>query len=794
MKRGILMSAAMAVVIASLAPVASGWETQLNLRELWGQGGQHYITGGVPLLPGQAKEVGDLAVIVRDAKGEHAMPAQFRVLARYWRGDNSIRWVLVDLQGNFGGFEDKVVYLVPAANGKPTGTQPAELKTTLVVADDADKIVVNTGPAVFTINKKKFAFLDSAVIDGVEMLATTADMGNVMEDTLGNKYFGSEGTGKVYVVESGPLRVQVRAIGRNMPRDGKGYSKGMYGYDYMMNFYAGSTDVNVDLVLTNNPAQSIGEPTFRDASLMMKLANGGKGYRLHGMAPIDGALGAGESVCLHQDSNGADTWQRCQGDFSSTKTVSFRGYKVLKRVDGKDEVIGQGDQARGVAHLFNDKGGLIVLPRNFWQQFPKAVEVGADGMFRLAMWPREAPVPQYLEDAGGKGHEVVLHFYTIKGKKLYAADEGGKTWPHVFADCWDSRVLPRPTLEHIAATGALTDVGPSAVPVAGMEDYALEVNERRMLMTDKYWGNGFGWNVFGSRWQAHGGHSMRGARQPIKEDHFLYSYYYTGGRGWLEAGNNRSRHFRDVRCYRIDDQDPFGFPDRKSFAAANRQEDYCNRPQPKDAEYQKYTQGRWPRSTWWLPNPAHITMDLVYDRYLLFGDQRAFENLPVIAANGGTQIAERAYVHRETGWGFRAIDRYYELTGDPKAKALLDKAIKTHSSQIGKTPLVCAGEAADGGVNWWFTQVYSRGVSMTALHTGDPTALELCKTLAVGKESRAEYFCTLFAVLYHLTGDQKYKDAVMSKTNDGKKLLVTYTDGDFPATAAWLLNQPPLKK
>ncbi|MDD4891302.1 MAG: hypothetical protein PHU85_15380, partial [Phycisphaerae bacterium] len=461
---------------------------------------------------------------------------------------------------------------------------------------------------------------------------------------------------------------------------------------------------------------------------------------------------------------------------------------------GKEEVIGQGDQARGLAHLFNDKGGVVVFPRNFWQQFPKAVEVFADGTFRLALWPKEAVVPQYLEDASGKGHEVMLHFYTLKGKKVYAVDDAGRTWPHVFADCWDSRVLPRPTLEHICATGALTDLGPESVPVSGFEDYALDVNNRRMLMTDKYLGNGFGWNPFGERWLSHGGHSMRGARQPIKEDHQLFSWYYTGGRGWLELGNNRSRLFRDVRSFRIDDQDPFGFADRKAFAGANRQEDYCNRPQPKDEEIAKYSQGRWPRSTWWLPNPAHITMDLVYDRYLLFGDQRAFEDLPVIAANGGTQIAEAAYVHRETGWGFRALDRYCELTGDPKAKALQQRAIKTHSALIGKTPLVCAGEAAGGGVNWWFTQVYSRGVSMTALHGGDPTALELCKTLAVGKESKADYFCMLFAVLYHLTGEEQYKDAVMKATNGGKSLLKVYTDGDFPATAHWLLNQPPKGK
>ncbi|MDD4891081.1 MAG: hypothetical protein PHU85_14260, partial [Phycisphaerae bacterium] len=330
MKRMLTVAAALSIVL--LAPAAWAWEIQLNCAELWGQGGQRYITGGVPLLPGQAKEVGDLALCVKNAKGELvAVPAQFRVLARYWRGDNSIRWVLADLQANMAGGDTKAFYLVSAKDGVPPTTQPAVLKARITVTDGNDTIVVDTGPAKFTVNKKKFAFLDSAVIDGVEMLAGSADMGNVMEDTLGNTYYGSDGTGKVSVAEAGPLRVQVRAIGRNMPRDGKGYSRGMYGYDYMMNFYAGSTDVNIDLVLTNNPAKSIGEPTFEDASLKLKLADGGKGYRLYGMAPIDGALAEGESVCLDQDSNGADTWQRCQGDFSSTKTVSFRGYKVFRR-------------------------------------------------------------------------------------------------------------------------------------------------------------------------------------------------------------------------------------------------------------------------------------------------------------------------------------------------------------------------------------------------------------------------------------------------------------------------------
>jgi hypothetical protein len=112
---------------------------------------------------------------------------------------------------------------------------------------------------------------------------------------------------------------------------------------------------------------------------------------------------------------------------------------------------------------------------------------------------------------------------------------------------------------------------------------------------------------------------------------------------------------------------------------------------------------------------------------------------------------------------------------------------------IGKTPLVSYMDDNRTKVNWWFTQIYSRGMAMTALHTGDPKALELCKTLAVGSEGQAGYMCTLYAVLYHLTGEQKYKDVLLRKTDGGRTLLELCTSGDYPATAHWLLMQPPRK-
>jgi hypothetical protein len=797
-----------AMAVLAAAGTAGAWELPLDVAEYWGQGplrreywqqepGVRHVSGGVPLLAGQTKEPAELRLMRRDLNGTVTpVPAQFKVLARWWRQDHSIRWVLVDFVISAQPVVGRTYVLTTGADPAAVPPQPVRVEET------ENAITVTTGPARFVIDRKRFALLTHALVDADgdgafapddDLLATSPDHGTVLEDTYGLKYYASEGTKSVAVIEQGPLRVCVRARGEHRARKGEGYSRGLYGYDVFLHFYAGSADVFIDPVITNNPPKSIGSPTFEDASLLIKLRGGANAYRLYGAGPLDGKLAEGESVCLYQDSNGAEQWERCPGYLTSAKTVSFRGYRVLRRKGGAEEVVGNGDRARGLVHLMNDAGGVIVHTRNFWQQFPKAVEVGADGTVRVGLFPRESVVPHYLEDASAKGHEIVLSFYAAKAKPRYPTDGAGRPWPHYIADLWDDPVQPRPPLTHIAATGALADLGPYSVPTAGFYDYPLEVMERKLLMAERYWGHGYGWQVFGSRWYAHGGHSSRGARQPIRDDADLYRGYVTGLRGWRLLGQANSRQFRDVRCYRIEEQDPFGFKNWQAFRKANRSEDYCNRPQPTDDEYKKYSQGLWERSTWWLPNPAHMVLDLCYDRYLLFGDVRSFENLKIIAGHGGNYVAyNKPFVHRETGWCWRTLERYWELTGDQDAEACLKDTIKTYEPLIGKVPLVCGGETSSAdGVNWWFTQVFSRAVAMTALHMGDPKALELLKTLGQSvPEKQARYFCTLFAVLYHLTGDEQHKRWALGQ-DDGQGLLTVVAEGDFPATAHWLLHQPP---
>ena len=428
--------AALAGTVLIAAGQARAWEVALTVEEPLGKAGRRYVTGGVPLLAGQAKDVADLHLAQKDPSGTLvAVPAQFRELARWWRGDKSIRWVLVDFQTDLKGRERQTFVLTDA---RPA---PLAASAAVKVQQSADAIMIDTGPAQFVVPKGKagFTFLASAVVGGEELLDPTGEQGLVIEDMFGQKYLASAGTKSVAVIESGPMRVRVRAKGVNTAPAGKGYSKGMYQFDVFLDFYAGSATVFADVIIANNFARSVGTPCFKDASLWLKLKGGATGYSILGDRAHAGKLAAGQSVCLYQDYNGADTWRECQGycleldvdfhhwQFPEGQTVSFRGYKLWQRAragedrpgtpldERTDQELAAGDHARGTTGVLTERGGLVVHPLNFWQQFPKGVEVFADGRVRVALFPRECKVPHFLEDCSAKGQELVLAFHA-KGR------------------------------------------------------------------------------------------------------------------------------------------------------------------------------------------------------------------------------------------------------------------------------------------------------------------------------------------------------------------------------------------
>lgn len=760
------------------------------------------VTTGVPLLPGQVTDLGRLALL--DEAGQPVL-CQFRDLAS-WRGDRSLRWVLLDFKASNSGWGVKRFTLTDAGNG-PTASP-------LKAIANEDALVVTTGPAQFTISRKKFNLFDRVRLDvngdgefadNEEVVSPSADHGSVVTDTFGEKYFSGEGTTEVKVEESGPVRICIVARGTHKARGGQGYALGMYGFEIRMHFIAGLNLVKLDALITNNGPTCNGSPTFEDFSLVSKVNVGRSGRiaKIYGVTPVDISVADNQAALIYQDSGGSENWKIHAGMNGDIKDLpSFRGYRIVHKADGKEEILHQGDHARGVTGFGDDRFGVVIAPNYFWQLFPKAVEAKGDGTVRVGILPGEYKGAHWVEDASAAGQVVWMHFYATKQKPQFPADPQGKPWPHCIDDLYKDRQMARCQNEHYAACGALADIGPylpilASKPAEGQidnepisvaaGDFPLEVTERRFFMTDYLKGNAYGWQVFGCRWEEFAGHSPWNY-EPIGSSYFLFNYINTGGLRTLEYGLRRFKQFRDVRAYKIDGTDLWNCRNWAEFAANNVAEEWCSRKShwPRGEEVTKYSAGKYSRAGWFGPNPEHANLDDLYDLYCLTGDTRAYEGMRNIAAYGGAYSASRSGVGRDTGWGARAVMRYYDLTGDTNALGYVRRAIDSYWA-VARANRSAAMIKYD---NHWFMDVYSRAVAQSFFVVGDERSRDLAIGLARGRanlpsatQAERKYgWPTMIAFCWDQTGLPEY-------ANENPRRYARL-GGYFPSCAGYLWAKP----
>jgi len=761
------------------------FELPLQLRPRGGRVATRVVSNGVPLLPGQAKDTKELHVLGPDGV---EVPAQFRVLARWWRNDDSIRWVLVSFIRSDEEGPRPAYKLV----GRKRPAAPP--KTGMTVTEDGDVIRVNTGAAAFEISRKRFNLLNKVQVSGQTVVHPHLKLGSVTEDPDGRKYYSSLGTQSVRVLERGPVMVRVLAKGRHVSAEKGAFKPGLYGYEISMTFWAGKAFCDVDAVLTNNSLKPIGEPHFEDWSLMTRIGKGGAGIfaALGGKKTrVDGA------ALLYQDSVGTDGWKEALGvgikggrNAPKPDIATFRGYKLFKRAGGNRQELERGDFADGLADCAVGDIGCAVSPRYFWQQFPSALEFG-DGVIRLAPFPREYKSVHWLEDATAKAQEFRLCFYTKDGA---AAREAARRY--------QTRVFALPSPEHCGRAGALSDLGPYMMhdknrAFAGKDVYFSLAKVERGLLHPR--ANGFGWQVFGMRWFEMAGHSPWNY-EPLGSSGSLWTHLLNAKDDRLEWGMRVARHARDVRAYYIDGQDNLALwkkwrPDYWENCVIEHfsrlVKGAISRPKVKHPDLAKhpYRRHRWP-----LPNMSHLNLDEVYDLYLMTGDDRALRCMRTIADHGIAWVLLRPgkrQVYRDEGWCMRTLMRYYELTGDPRYEPYVRKVIDRIWRDVNK-----AGPITGRG-GTWYQAIYARGCITAWRATGDERMRDLAlgcadwgmtyevttkgypapgkpKPWLLTPEQRVGpkwqrgmcppwangYHIDLYAWAYQQTGDKKYLDAM----------------------------------
>jgi hypothetical protein len=435
------------------------------------------VSGGVPLPRGLVRDLSKLRVV--DAAGKPVL-CQFGVIDRWLaEPDPSVRWLLVDFVGRVAASESATYYL-RNDGGEKASASP------LKVTDGAEKVDIVTGPLRFTVSKTAFTVIDEAWFDlnndgqfgaDEQYIVSSPDNGGVVTSgdwpaegyKAGDRYYSSAKPPRVFEIEeNGPCRVSIRVDGTHHAREG-GAADGLYDYRVRIQAYAGQRYVKVTYAITNfRVVEKWKIPPILNFEVGAKVEIPGDHaavflpgndhmsmppYQWDGMpqtfaspgrATEYGRLCSDSRVTLYQDSSGGDQWQQLVKNGYNARVfggdtvpgVTFRGYKVFK--DGKEEFAG--NRAPGLIDVRDKNRGMMLMFRDFWQQYPKAM-YGEKGRAAVKIFPEEAKRTFHVNRATGRTHELLFLFH------------GAKHWPaHMdwFLQSFQNPLLPRAPAEWYA--------------------------------------------------------------------------------------------------------------------------------------------------------------------------------------------------------------------------------------------------------------------------------------------------------------------------------------------------------
>ncbi|HMB68764.1 MAG TPA: hypothetical protein VKU85_05610, partial [bacterium] len=489
------------------------------------------VTAGVPLPRGLIRDVGELAVRC----GERPVPAQIQATERW--PDGSVRWALLDLAVDAEPHATVDVHVTARSGEDAPAGDPV-----VRVSEAGSALFVDAGAAQWSVAPLgPFPFRDARA-GGTERLSPE---GCAFSCTDGS---GSSHDGVIRHLEAelrGPQRAVIRArgdFGPGCPLD----------FTARMHFHAGSPSVRLE-VAVRNPRRAAhpgghwelgdaGSFLFRDLSLRVTAAHG----RAVSWSP-EAAMPLGElrqgPLEIYQDSSGGENWRSpVHRNRDGDVPMTFRGYRV--RAPGVER---EGLRAAPRVVVHDGTAGVSASVREFWQNFPKAIE--ADGpALTVRLFPGQCAALHELQGGERKTHEIWLTF----GEDALTAGADFQRAPLRLAPdpaaFLASGVLPYLTLR--ADDEDETACRLAAQAVEGDDPFAAK-RER----ADEY-----GWRNWGDFWADHESRYHEG--DDLFVSHFnnqydpvwgaLLQFARAGDPRWLELMDPLARHVMDIDVYHTD--------------------------------------------------------------------------------------------------------------------------------------------------------------------------------------------------------------------------------------------------
>lgn len=324
---------------------------------------RHPVTFGVPFGDGDLEKGTPVELVHSNGV---RIPIQTRCMTTWSADDQFVKWLLLDMQANLPDGGEKRYFMRFPSDGPPSAP-----KHPVQVEEDEDFLKVDTGVMILRMRRVFDAWKsprDRDVFHSCEV--TTANgrrdlfRGNpgpflTMEDHSGILYDSCTAgpAPTVAVEEAGPLRVCLRVDGYHATPDGCR----MCPYTLRVHLFAGKSDLRIQHTFV-----------FDQEPHDLELSSIGMRFPLD----LGGALRA--AVGGEHGAHFASNW-----DEMALLQSDDRTYTVSR--DG--EPSGSGGRSAGWASLSGDRGGVAVVVKNAWQEYPKGFTLDQDGI-DVEIWPR----------------------------------------------------------------------------------------------------------------------------------------------------------------------------------------------------------------------------------------------------------------------------------------------------------------------------------------------------------------------------------------------------------------------
>ncbi|MBI1882738.1 MAG: DNRLRE domain-containing protein [Chlamydiae bacterium] len=411
-------------LVPQVSPLASDLKVPLQVEnDLNIDRTDEYVTSGVPV-PKDSQLFSTHSLNILDESGG-VIPSQVIVTAR-WGGvstDTSkpIKWILATFPVHVSPLSKANYFLISGSSNQTS----SNLK---VVSDTADAMVIDTGKAVFSLNKKNFNLLSSVTVRG-QPIATGG--GISLLDDQGALFDSLQDAPKTFSIEEqGALRIVLKVEGSLKSTGGASKT------DYLIYIYFYSDQSYARMIYTignhNNALQNsccgydvfnyygINSITFRELSVSEALdqPSGSLSYLFPtGKGDQSGAV---SGLNVYQDSSGTSYWNR----YNSTDNprpnsdVQFKGYEVRNG----STLVDSGNHFSGWLDLSDSSKGVTMGMIDFWQNFPKGLSASPSASIRLNLFPVDYAGLYNFRVGEEKTTDLFFYFHSGDANAAHVSD------------------------------------------------------------------------------------------------------------------------------------------------------------------------------------------------------------------------------------------------------------------------------------------------------------------------------------------------------------------------------------